>query len=745
MIKFLDVEISNLPKEEVLRKIKEWLNSRSFHYITTPNPEMIVDAQTNHEFKNIHNNADLTLPDGFGLVLWAYIRGLGKINRISGADICWDVLAMAQELNKKVFLLGAKPGVAKKAAQQIEKELPKINIVGAESGGKLAKTNGKWEFDANLIETINQFSPDILLIGRGHPHQEYFMSDFRNELPSVKLAMGIGGTFDFISGAIKRAPKFLRIIGLEWVWRLFREPKRFSRIYKALIIFSLLALKNKPMPDKKLNVRFAPSPTGFLHIGGLRTALYNWIMAKRTSGTFTLRIENTDRARFVEDAEKDILRALEWIDIVPDYGIYLDKGEIKEHGPHAPYRQSQRLDIYHEHAEKLIKQGMAYYCFCTEDRLKALRDEQARHKQAPRYDKHCRNLSQEEIDNNLKKNIPHVIRLKVPETGETSFDDDIRGKVVFKNTEIDDQVLIKSDKFPTYHLANVVDDHLMEINYIIRGEEWLPSTPKHIILYQAFGWNAPRFAHISLLLNPDKSKLSKRSGDVAVKDLRAEGYLPEAIINFIATLGWNPSADQEIYGIGEIIKHFEIKDTNKSGVVFNREKLDWMNNHYIREKDPRELTNMCIPYLVNANLIKESEAQEKFEWISLVITLFTERMKKLSELAPESGFLFKKELEYSKELLQWKEMEFSEVGENLNLLIDYLKEFDTGQFTAQNLEYKIKELINENGLENGKVLWPMRVALSGKEKSPPPFNIAEILGKEKTIARLEQAVQNIQK
>ncbi|MBU0649443.1 glutamate--tRNA ligase [Patescibacteria group bacterium] len=745
MIKFLDVNISNLSKEEILQKIKDWLNSQSFHYITTPNSEMIVDAQKDAIFKSIHNNADMTLPDTFGMVLWSKILGLPKINRIPGADMAWDVLELAQKQNKSVFLLGGKPGVAKAAAQVIEKKLSGIKIVGAENGGKLAKIKGAWDFDKNLIQKINQSCPDILLIGRGHPHQEYFMWDFRNRLPSVKLAMGIGGTFDFISGKIKRAPKFLRKLGLEWLWRLIQEPWRAARIYKALITFSILVIKNKLMfGRKKIVVRFAPSPTGFLHIGGLRTALYNWILAKQNRGVFILRLEDTDQERHVPESEIDILQSLRWAGIIPDQGLYLDdENQIKERGNCKPYRQSQRLEIYQKYAQELLEKNMAYHCFCSEERLRLMREQQQTKKQPPKYDGHCRNLSSAEVEEKLSNNLSHVIRLKVPEQGTTEFNDNIRDKVAFKNSEIDDQVLIKSDGFPTYHLANVVDDHLMDVNYVIRGEEWLSSTPKHVILYNALGWEPPQYAHLSLLLNPDRSKLSKRSGDVTVKDYREDGYLPEAIINFIATLGWNPKADTEIYDLLEIKKYFKIQDINKSGAVFNREKLDWLNNHYIRQKDLTELTQLCVPYLVKAQLITQYEADQEPVRIGKIIMLFSERMKKLSELPDQAGFFFKKMLKYDKGLLRWKDTDPAETRANLQQLIDYLEEWNEDSFISQNLEQEIKKWINDNGLENGKILWPMRVALSGQEKSPPPFDIAEILGKDETLRRLKQALDII--
>jgi len=741
-INLFGIRIDNYSTDEVKEQLSTWLGSNNFHYIVTPNPEMIYDAQKDGYFKTVLNEADMSVADGFGIVLAAKILGMPLPNRISGSDLVWDIFKIANEKKLSVYLLGGKEDIAKITRGVVKDKYPAINIVGAESGGRLIFEKGKWDLSRGLLERINQAKPDILVIGRGHPWQEKFIDQHKELLPSLKMAIGVGGTFDFISGTIKRAPRFMRRLGLEWVWRLIQEPWRIGRIYKAVFKFLYLVIKNKFMfGRKKIKVRFAPSPTGFLHIGGLRTALYNWLFIKKNKGAFILRIEDTDQTRTVPGGEEDILKSLKWAGIEPDEGVYIDSaGKANQKGKNGPYRQSERLETYQKYAKQLINQGKAYYCFCTEQRLQQMREAQIHNKQAPRYDGTCRNLTNEEIQNKLDSKIPFVIRLKVPEKGSTEFKDEVYGKINIENKEIDDQVLIKSDGFPTYHLANVIDDHLMEITHVIRGEEWLPSTPKHILLYEAFGWKPPIFAHLPLLLNPDKSKLSKRQGEVAVKDYREAGYLPETINNFVALLGWNPKSDQEIYNMAELAELFDLSDVNKSGAVFNRKKLDWMNNHYIREKDPAELTDLTIPYLIKENIISDDEVEEKYDQIVKVILLLRERVNTLKEFTEQTGLFLKNVLKYNQELLIWKGADPAKVKEILTSLIPVLESFTADEFIAQNIEQKIKQWINDQGLDNGSVLWPFRVALSGEEKSPPPFDIAEIIGQEESISRVRRAI-----
>ena len=345
---------------------------------------------------------------------------------------------------------------------------------------------------------------------------------------------------------------------------------------------------------ENIRVRFAPSPTGYLHVGGLRTALYNYLFARKNNGKFILRIEDTDRNRFVEGAVENLIEALKWC------GLEFDEGP-NSGGQFGPYMQSQRLDIYQKYVHKLIANGHAYYCFCPPQRLEALKEEQQKQKlPQAKYDKHCLSLSKSEIEKKMADNTQFVVRLNVESNHRIIFDDIVRERVEFDSNNVDDQVLIKSDGYPTYHLANVVDDHLMQISHVIRGEEWLSSTPKHVLLYDAFQWRRPIFAHLPLLLNPDRSKLSKRQGDVAVEDYRSKGFLKDALVNFVALLGWNAGDDQEFYLLNELIEKFSLERVNKSGAVFDIEKLSWLNAEHLRRKTDAELLFFLKEEILNS-------------------------------------------------------------------------------------------------------------------------------------------------
>src|SRR3989339_1833333 len=364
------------------------------------------------------------------------------------------------------------------------------------------------------------------------------------------------------------------------------------------------------MDSMNVKTRFSPSPTGFLHIGSLRTALYNYLFAKKHGGTFLVRVEDTDRERLVEGAVESLIRTLETVGITYDEGPILVDGRLSEKGPNGPYTQSQRLPIYKEHAQKLVEQGSAYYCFCSKERLEELRNQQQIAKLQTKYDRQCLKLDHEEISRRLAAGESHVIRLQIPD-GETTFQDEIRGPITISNSEIDDQVLMKADGYPTDHLAVVVDDHLMGVTHIIRGEEWISSVPKHVLLYNAFGFPMPSFAHLPLILNADKSKLSKRQGDVAVEDYLAKGYLPEALVNFVALLGFNPTGDREIYPVEELIDAFDLSCVNKSGAVFDHQKLDWMNGQYIKQLTNEELVIRCKTFLEKAEMEIDTVLFEK--------------------------------------------------------------------------------------------------------------------------------------
>jgi len=488
---------------------------------------------------------------------------------------------------------------------------------------------------------------------------------------------------------------------------------------------------------KKVRVRFAPSPTGFVHIGSLLTVLFDYLFARHHRGTFVLRIEDTDQKREVEGSVENILKVLKWAGLEPDEGIFLNsEGKAASRGKYGPYTQSERLPIYQKYAQKLIEAGAAYYCFCSAERLEEVRAEQEARKELTHYDRHCRDLSREEAEKKIKNGAPHVIRQKVPADGEIILNDLIRGEVKFPLDSVDDSVLLKSDGFPTYHLAVVVDDYLMKITHVIRGQEWLPSTPKHLLLYKSFGWAPPQFAHMSHLLNKDRTKLSKRKGDVAVEDYIRKGYLPEALINFLVTTGWNEGegSEQELYSTAELIKKFDLGKVHRTGAIFDVDKLDWFNGMYIRKLSPEKLVELARPYLEEAGY---KVADEKL--LQKVVLLEQERIKKLSDLPELVKFVFAEKLDYDPALLVWKK---STADQTKNILIDLEKFFaEINDWSKENLEKKIMAWVVNRGLTNGEVLWPMRVALTGEKNSPGPFEVAEVLGKDKSLMRIKEAIE----
>lgn len=491
----------------------------------------------------------------------------------------------------------------------------------------------------------------------------------------------------------------------------------------------------------RVRVRFAPSPTGYLHIGGLRTALYNYLFAKNQGGTFFLRLEDTDRKRYVEGSVEKLIQSLDWAGLKYGEGICLENGKVVQKGDFGPYVQSERLDLYKKYAEELVQKGKAYYCFCEPERLEKVREEQIAQKQAPMYDKFClRNVSEEEINKNLKSNCPYTIRLKVPASEIIEFEDLIRGKVIINSNTIDDQVLIKSDGFPTYHLASVVDDHLMQTTHVIRGEEWLPSTPKHILLYMAFGWDAPEFAHLPLLLNPDKTKLSKRQGDVAVEDYVKKGYLKEAIINFVALLGWHPGegVTQEIFSLEELEKVFDLKRVHKAGAVFDLQKLDWINAQYIKKLSVDELYQKSLEFFAQKDFyINAPENKKSEEYLKKVLAIEQERLNNLIEVGEHSKFFFQN-ISYDKNLLKWKDMGDIELKASLEK-----SKVVIGDISDWNLKIITEKLMAAAGDKKGDLLWPLRAALTGEQKSPSPMEVAWVLGKDESLKRLEEALKMI--
>lgn len=459
-----------------------------------------------------------------------------------------------------------------------------------------------------------------------------------------------------------------------------------------------------------------------------------------------MRIEDTDRERFVADGTQNILKSLYWAGLIPDEGVMFDNEEniIQKGDCGGSYIQSERSDIYREHADRLIEQGHAYHCFCAPERLDELRQFQQLNKLPTGYDGHCREINPIEAQKRASDGEKHVIRMKMPKEGETVFNDEIRGEVRFKNELIDDQVIMKSDGFPTYHLAVVVDDHLMKITHIIRGEEWLSSVPKHLQLYKYFGWESPKMAHLPLLLNADKSKLSKRQGDVAVEDYVKKGYLKEAIINFIAFLGWNPGGEREIYSLDEIINEFNFDKVGKSGAIFNLQKLDWFNREYLKKMDLAELVQRAKEFLLADPEIFSAigEGQYEDKDLARVIALERERVTTFSELPEALKFVFVLP-KYKSDLLIWKKSSVDELQNILPGLKDLLSTISVQSWDRTILERTVGDWVKEKGYSVGSVLWPMRVALSGQENSPGPFEIAEVLGKEESLNRIDLAISNI--
>ncbi|TSC59964.1 MAG: glutamyl/glutaminyl-tRNA synthetase [Candidatus Peregrinibacteria bacterium Greene0416_62] len=466
----------------------------------------------------------------------------------------------------------------------------------------------------------------------------------------------------------------------------------------------------------------------------MRTALFCYLVAKQTKGSFLLRIEDTDRERLVEGAIENILRTLHWAGLDPDEGVMMKNGVVTQEGTHGPYIQSERLPLYQKYAAQLLEAGKAYPCFCSPDRLDQMRKEQQEAKQAPMYDRKCLKIAKEESTRRIAAGEKHVIRLEIPRGTTVTFTDDIRGLLSFEGRTIDDQVLLKSDGFPTYHLAHVVDDHLMDTDMVIRGEEWLSSLPKHLLLFEYLGWKAPRYAHVPLLLNPDRSKLSKRQGDVAAEDYKEKGYLPEALLNFLALLGWNPGTVEEIFSLKELIDRFSIERVQKAGAVFDHEKLDWLQGQWIRKLTPEEFVARLKPFLE-----KDLPAALRDPELITRATLIQDRLTLLPE-GPEMLRFFYEEPKVTMELLANPKQKLTPelVKEILPHVRAILESIDPHDWDRAMLEEKLRGLMETKGYKLGQVLWPLRAALTGKPYSPGAFEVAEALGKEKTIKRLNQ-------
>lgn len=507
--------------------------------------------------------------------------------------------------------------------------------------------------------------------------------------------------------------------------------------------------------SREVRTRIAPSPTGPYHIGGARSALYNYLFAKKNGGKFILRIEDTDKQRSELKWTEDAIDSLKWL------GINWDEGPDIG-GPYGPYKQSQKLNVYENYIKKLLAEGKAYYCFCTPEELEARRQDQMARGIAPIYDGRCSRLPKAETEKNLAENKPSVIRFKIANK-KVKFHDLIRGDVEFDTGLLGDIVIAKDMQNPLYHFVVIIDDYEMKISHVIRGEEHLPNTARQILIQEALDIPRPIYAHLPLMLNADRSKMSKRKSDVAVSDYKKAGYLPEAIINFMVLLGWNPGtlrpgsgqAEKEIFSMHELEKEFSLEKVQKAGAVFNILKLDNINGVYIREKSIEKLTELCLPFLVQAGLIEKFNGDQKIKEtgeeitklkLEKIISAYKERLKKLSEIVEFTDFFFKDKLVYEKELLNWKEMKSQDIKESL-LLCDKtlgsldawgIKEMEEALF-PEIIKFNIQKGYQENN--KGYVMWPLRVALSGKKASASPFEIAEILGKEKTLKRIKEGIE----
>lgn len=491
----------------------------------------------------------------------------------------------------------------------------------------------------------------------------------------------------------------------------------------------------------KPRLRFAPSPTGYVHIGGLRTALYNYLYAKQNEGTYLIRIEDTDQTRLVEGAIEGMIEAMTWSGVTHDEGPFIDEatGEIIENGAYGPYIQSNRLDIYKKHALELVDNGHAYYCFCSKDRLEHVREQQKESGMTPKYDGHCRSLSKEDVAQRLEAGEAHVIRLKLPENRVIEFDDAIKGKISVNTNDIDDQVLMKTDGFPTYHMAVVVDDHYMKITHVVRGEEWLISTPKHIYTYEAFGWDAPEFVHLPVILGNTKKKLSKREGDVAVEDFRRKGYLPEALINYIALVGWSPEDGQEIMSMEELIRKFSFDRVSKSSGVFDVDKLNWMNNLYIKNYDLDRLTVLCKPHLISGGFTTEDQFDSNYVWLKRIVEVLRERLNKLEDIASYHTFFSMVEFELEDDEAR-EIIEMPHVPEVLKLFVDKMMAEEV--LNAETVKAILKDIQKETGHKGKNLFMPVRVGITGQVHGPDIAIVTEILGKTLTQKRIEFSLKN---
>lgn len=485
--------------------------------------------------------------------------------------------------------------------------------------------------------------------------------------------------------------------------------------------------------DKPVRVRYAPSPTGFPHVGNIRTALFNWLFAKHTGGKFIVRIEDTDVARTVPGSLESILDSLRWL------GLGWDEGP-EVGGAHAPYFQSRRLPVYQEIAERLIKSGQAYRCFCSAERLEAMRAEQTEKKLPSGYDRRCRTLNAGECARKITEGIKPVVRFKTPLEGQTRFQDVLRGEVVFENNTLDDFVLLKSDGYPTYQMANVIDDHLMEISHVLRGEEWLSSTPRHVLLYQALDYELPQFAHMPLILGPDRSKLSKRHGAATLAEYREQGYLPETLFNFLTLLGWSLDEKTELFSREELIKNFSLERISRTAAIFNKEKLDWMNGVYIRGLSVDDLTGRVLPFM-EKGLPPDVKRPLDISYVRQIVPLIRERIITLKDAATYADFFFLDKLEYDSAMLTGKKMTAETALTALKAAEEKLSSLES--FSQDLLEDTLRHLAGNLGIKTGQLFNPLRVAITAREAAPPLFETMAVLGQERCLKRINAALAKL--
>lgn len=485
------------------------------------------------------------------------------------------------------------------------------------------------------------------------------------------------------------------------------------------------------MNFNEVRTRFAPSPTGYMHVGNLRTALYAYLLTKSKNGKFILRIEDTDQERYVEGAVDIIYNTLKQTGLLWDEGP--DIG-----GPVGPYIQSERMGMFKEYALKLVESGHAYYCFCDKDRLEEVKTLQKASGMATRYDGHCRNLSKEEVEEKLAAGVPYVIRQKIPQEGTTTFHDLIFGDITVENSTLDDQILIKADGMPTYNFANVVDDHTMGITHVIRGNEYLSSTPKYNLLYEAFGWEIPTYIHCSPVMKNSTEKLSKRNGDASFQDLLEKGYLKDAILNYIALLGWSPKGDREIFSLEEMVNEFDVDGISKSPAIFDIVKLNYINSEYIKALSPDEFHEMALPWI--RQTVKREDVDTKF-----IASVLQNRTEVLNQIPEQIDFI--DELpEYDIEMYTHKKMK-TDAASSLEMLKEILPVLESVEdFTFDNIHAALFELIAKLEVKNGFVLWPLRVATSGKQFTPGGgVEICAIIGKEDSIKRIKRGIELLSK